>query len=75
MSTASSLSLDQPAPPDACCTSSAACCRIASVNSTAGWVELDRALPFSAQPGCTLHRYAPTLTQGGIERLTIEFSK
>lgn len=49
--------------------------RVASVSSAAGWVELDRALPFATQPGCSLHRYVPTVTQGGVERLTIEFSK
>lgn len=45
------------------------------MSSAAGWVELDRALPFATQPGCSLHRYVPTVTQGGVERLTIEFSK
>ncbi|KAL4458163.1 hypothetical protein ABPG75_013028 [Micractinium tetrahymenae] len=49
--------------------------RVYSVNGTAGWMELDRPLPFATQPGCSVHRYAPSVREGGVERLTIEFSK
>lgn len=48
-------------------------CRVAAIG--AGWVELDRELPFPVQPGWTgaVHRDAPTLVDAGIEQLTIEF--
>lgn len=47
----------------------------------AGWVELDRPVPFACGGNgsskswvCSVHRYAPTVTDGGVERLTIEFT-
>ncbi|KAL4425512.1 hypothetical protein ABPG75_009528 [Micractinium tetrahymenae] len=47
--------------------------RVANLSS--GWVELDRPLPFpiEAWQG-SVHSYAPTVQDSGIERLTIEFA-
>lgn len=41
-------------------------------DSKKGWVELDRAVPFAAGGG-SIHRFAPTVQDSGVERLTVEF--
>ena len=43
------------------------------------WLLLDRRVPFACGPGSgsgwagSVHRYAPTVAEGGVERLTVEF--
>ena len=48
-------------------------CRVWKVEGS--WVELDREVPFGIAAGWrgSLHRYAPTLQDAGVEKLTIEF--
>lgn len=52
--------------------------RVAEVGPS--WIQLDRQVPFAAGPSSgsgwagSLHRYEPTVEQGGVERLTIEFT-
>lgn len=45
-------------------------CRVKDTSK--GWVELDRAVPFAAGGG-SIHQWAPTVVDSGVERLTIEF--
>jgi hypothetical protein len=56
------------------CMSDAIVCRVQAIGP--GYIELDRELPFPINPDwtATVHKYAPSIQDAGVENLTIAFA-